>query len=137
MDINKYDDVLSELDNLSDAALSHLVASTPWQGDPAGSSAPLTTSRPAVDEDGFMVGTGFSGELSYIDFSKIQAMCWYKFQTNPFVFTTVLDITGRLAGYGFSQHSSYPRANDVIEEVPVHKSQDDGALLKGVLGYAG
>ena len=117
MDVNKYDDVLSELDGLSDEALSHLMAATPWQGSPPGDLAPSVTQRPAVDEDGFMVGTSFSGDLSYTDFSKIQSMCWYKFQTNPFVFTTVLDVTGRLAGYGFSQHSSYPRADDVIEEV--------------------
>ena len=116
MDVKKYDDVLSELDGLSDAAISHLMAATPWQGSPPGDLAPSVDNRPEVDEDGFTLGAGYSGELSYTDFAKIQTMCWNKFQTNPFVFTTVLDVTGRLAGYGFSQHSSYPRADDVIEK---------------------
>lgn len=115
--VNKYDSLLDELDNLSDGAINHLMASTPWQGNPPGDLAPSTSGRPTTDEDGFSIGVGVNGEMSYLDFAKIQTMCWNKFETNPFVFTTVLDITGRLAGYGFSQHSSYPRADDVIEEV--------------------
>lgn len=114
MNVKNYDAVLAELDSLSDAALNHLMASTPWQGNPPGDLAPSLSTRPLMDEDGFSIGAGVSGELSYVNFARLQEMCWQKFETNPFVFTTVLDVTGRLAGYGFSQHSSYPRADAMM-----------------------
>jgi hypothetical protein len=47
----------------------------------------------------------------------IQKVSWKAFQESPFVFTTTLDNTGRLTGYGFSQHSRYDRCNTVMEEI--------------------
>ena len=116
-EMTEFDNILAEIDTLSDGAIDHLMAATPWQGDPAGDLAPVTGKRPIKDEDGFsMTGYG-AGDYNYKGFSQIQDLCWQKFQDNPFVFTTVIDITGRLTGYGFQQNSTYPRANEFMEEI--------------------
>lgn len=115
--LESMDSILTEIDGLSDAAVDHLMASTPWQGDPSGSAAPGVTERPVLDEDGFPTAGYGSGDYNYGGFAQIQEMCWQKFQQNPFVFTTVIDIMGRLTGYGFQQNSTYPRANELMEEI--------------------
>jgi hypothetical protein len=60
-----------------------------------------------------MVGDDFS----YTGFDELQKRCWAKFHRNPFVFTTVMDTTGRLSGYGFEQNSSYPKADEFMERI--------------------
>jgi len=115
-DLTEFDQKLDVLDGLSDASLDVIMgkigALTPWQGDPAGSLA--GTGGQATDEDGFKLGI-LGEDFSYNGFQEWQQACWVKFHNNPFVFTSVMDTTGRLAGYGFEQASTYPKAHDFIQ----------------------
>ena len=115
--LESFDKLVAELDGMSDNDIDVLTgrigAMVPWQGAPPGSLADGYNNRYDTDEDGFklqMVGDDFS----YTGFDKLQKYCWAKFNRNPFVFTTVMDTTGRLAGYGFEQNSTYPKADDFI-----------------------
>ncbi len=97
--------VLNKLDDMSDDDLGVLMtqslAMSPWQGAPPGSLA-HGSGGPATDEDGFSLAA-MGDDFSYKGFSEAQAMCWRKFNENPFVYTTVVDTTGRLTGKGFKQ----------------------------------
>ena len=113
-----FDEVVGVLENMSDPNLDTLIgkigAIAPWQGSPPGSLG--TDHGVPVDVDGFkmsMVGEDFS----YTGFQALQRVCWQKFNKNPFVFTTVMDTTGRLTGYGFDQGSTYQKADDLMQKV--------------------
>jgi hypothetical protein len=114
-----FDRIVGELDGMSDTNLDTLLgkigAVTPWQGSPAGSLAGGLDPR-ARDEDGFSLSMA-GDDFNYRGYDKLQALCWEKFNRNPFVFTTVMDTTGRLTGYGFDQSSTYPKADDFMNSV--------------------
>ncbi len=111
-----FDAAMDEINTLSPETVDTVLAMTPWQGQPPGSLA--SSDRPVTDEDGFtMGGASIDGAYSYTGFAEVQARCWNKFKENPFVFTTILDKTGRLTGYGFSQSSTYPKAQDFMVEL--------------------
>ena len=115
--LQHFDELVASLDGLSDANLDVLIgkvgAMAPWQGNPAGSAAGYNN---GVDVDGFklkMVGDDFA----YAGFQQLQRACWEKFNRNPFVFTTVMDTTGRLTGFGFDQGSTYTKADEFMRKV--------------------
>ena len=117
-DLKIFDETVEALDGLSDPNLDTLIgkigAMTPWQGNPAGSLAIIDQN--AKDEDGFSM-TMVGDDFSYKGFDVLQQECWRKFNSNPFVFTTVMDTTGRLTGYGFEQSSTYPKADEFMAAV--------------------
>lgn len=116
--LENFDKMVAELDGLSDVDIDRLTARigaiSPWQGSPAGG---LGSPDPhATDEDGFRL-TQVGDNFSYRGYQELQAACWGKFNCNPFVFTTVMDTTGRLTGYGFDQGSTYPKADEFMQKV--------------------
>lgn len=112
---DNFDKIMDELEALSPATLDNIMAMAPWQGSPPGSLAIPTV--PITDEDGFTANNALLSDTNYEHFADIQQMSWNMFKSNPFVFTTVLDVTGRLTGHGFSQNNAYIKANDVMLDV--------------------
>jgi len=118
--LNKAEELITRLDEGEGAnsLLQEAMAIMPWQGAPPGnmSDLPGLSNKPIRDEDGF--SGGFNGmSEDYIGFQKWQQACWQKFKSNSFVYTTVLDTTGRLTGMGFSQFSHFPKANEFMDKV--------------------
>ena len=117
--IEEFDALMDAFDAMDPADLDTVIdrtfAMTPWQGAPPGSLATDPSAPPRKDVDGFKMTA--AGEYDYAGFDKLQDYCWLKFNRNPFVFTTVKDNTGRMAGYGFEQGSLSPRVADFIKKI--------------------
>lgn len=114
--VEQFDQMMDALENMDAMTLDQIQMLTPWQGSPPGSAAPdpELVGSVARDEDGFSFQLLGTGEYNYRGFAKQQAVCWQKFNENPFIFTTVTDMCGRLAGYGFEQGSISDKVNDFM-----------------------
>lgn len=112
--------LLERLDNMSDKELgsymTQIVSMAPWQGAEPGSLAGRTDGSTIVDEDGFRI-EAMGEDFNYQDFQKLQQLCWTKFNRNPFVYTTVVDNTGRIAGKDFSMGSTDHEIQMFMEEI--------------------
>ena len=109
--IAKKDVAIAALSKLSDEELSSLKFAMPWQLDvmEAGGSN--------KDEDGFPI----DNSKEPIDRASLQKSCWEKFETNPFVGTSIRGNVGRLTGMGFeisSEIEDIQNAVDTIEQDP-------------------
>ena len=116
--LERFDNLIEQLDGLSDTNLDALVgrvfALTPWQGSPPGDSSIDPRLR---DEDGFALVPGLDGEYNYKNYSALQKACWAKFNQNPFILTTVTDMVGRLTGDGFEQRSRFDKVDMFMHKV--------------------
>lgn len=108
MELKDFDSSLEELSKLDTIDMGKVYATTPWQ-------SPSVLSAPLTDEDGFSVMPG-SDDMNYANFQSMQAMCWAKFNADPFVYTNVTDTIGRLTGYGFDTSSPENKIHDAITE---------------------
>ncbi|TRO55560.1 hypothetical protein E2P64_06895 [Candidatus Bathyarchaeota archaeon] len=105
---NLPDEVRDELLNISDAALTRISFSVPWQ---YGDSLAVT------DEDGFPALPGLNKEDSTLTRETLQNLCFSKAQRNPHVNTAVRGESGRLTGFGFSVTSGEWEIQKVIDEI--------------------
>jgi hypothetical protein len=97
----------SALAKLTDEELSHLQMSMPWQQNSE------DTTR--TDADGFATSPGVSSASDLGDREKLQETLWNKFNTNPFIGTSVRGQVGRLTGFGFEISSEIWEIQEAIE----------------------
>lgn len=98
---------IEELQKMSDADLSLLSFSLPWQFDAVDQN---------TDPDGFDSDKVSADPKKNLTRDKLQSMCWDKFNYNPNVNTAVRGQIGRLAGFGFEMASDIAKIHDVIIE---------------------
>lgn len=97
-------DMREFVDNISDERLATLSFALPM----------TLGEKPAVDEDGFLVGPGGS-IFDFTDYAQLQTACWNKFVKNPQINSYVRDVMGRMTGYGFATYSDIEKINTEIE----------------------
>lgn len=102
-----FSQAVGALSKLSDDDLKILSFAMPWQEGIAN-----TRDSEEKDADGFNVlDSSFLG-----DREKYQNTLWEKFNTNPYIGTSVRGQVGRLTGFGFEITSELPEIQEVIEE---------------------